>query len=100
MQFISVDSGHGASKVEFFINGKELPNVAFNGLVDATAATPVAAGAKRQVYRTRDTGGKFQQQKAVLLRLKKGTNTLKVMVPTIKKEKGMDLRGMTLKPVR
>lgn len=46
------------------------------------------------------TGGEFKQKKAVLVRLKKDANLLKVTVPSIKKEKGMDLRGVTVKPVR
>lgn len=58
------------------------------------------AGARRQVCKTSATGGAFKEKNAVLVRLKKGTNVLKVMVPTIKKEKGMDLRGVTLRPVK
>jgi len=96
----AVESGQGGSKVEFIVNGEEVPLIAPNGLVFGVGAgAQVAAGAERQVCQTRSTGGRFRRRKAVLVRLQQGTNTLKVMVPSIKKEKGMDLRGVTLKPV-
>ncbi|MBI3921425.1 MAG: hypothetical protein HY318_08425 [Armatimonadetes bacterium] len=44
--------------------------------------------------------GSVRLRKAGFVRLKKGTNVLKAMVPTIEKEKGMDLRGIVLMPVR
>jgi len=50
------------------------------------------------VCKTASTGGQFKSKKAVLVRLKKGTNTIKVMVPSIKRERAMDLRGITLRP--
>lgn len=96
----AVDEGRGGSEVEFIVNGKELPLIAPNGLTFGVGAGAEAkAGAKRQVCKTSATGGEFKQKKAVLVRLKKGANVLKVMVPTIKKEKGMDLRGVKLRPV-
>lgn len=94
----SVEAGQGGSEVEFVVNGKELPLIAPNGLVFGSGGTQAAAGATRQVCKTRSTAGQFRRAKAVLVRLKKGTNTLKVRVPDIKTEKGMDLRGLTLRP--
>ncbi len=95
----AVDEGQGGSEVEFIVNGKELPLLAPNGLVFGTGGTQ-AAGAKRQVCKTSATGGAFKRKKAVLVRLKRGANTIKVLVPTIKREKGMDLRGLTLKAAK
>ncbi|PJB77895.1 MAG: hypothetical protein CO095_01100 [Armatimonadetes bacterium CG_4_9_14_3_um_filter_58_7] len=95
----AVDEGRGGSEVELIVNGKEAPLLAPNGLPFGVGArAEVKVGAERQVCKTSATGGEFKQKKAVLVRLKKGTNVLKVMVPTIKKEKGMDLRGIVLTP--
>jgi len=97
----AVEAGQGGSEVEFIVNGKEIPLIAPNGLVFGVGAgTETIAAAKKQVCKTSSTGGQFKQKKAVLIRLTKGTNRLKVMVPRIKKVKGMDLRGVILKPVR
>ncbi len=96
----AVDEGQGGSEVEFIANGKGTPLVAPNGLVFGTGGTEAAEGAKRQVCKTSATGGCFKRKKAVLVRLKKGANVLKVMVPTIKHQKGMDLRGVTLTPAK
>jgi len=97
----AVEAGQGGSEVEFIVNGKEIPLIAPNGLAFGVGAgTETIAGAKKQVCKTSSTGGQFKQKKAVLIRLTKGTNRLKVMVPRIKKVKGMDLRGVILKPVR
>ena len=96
----AVEEGQGGSEVEFIVNGKETPRVAPNGLVFGTGGTEAVAGAKRQVCKTSATGGAFRRKKAVLVRLKKGANVLKVTVPTIKKQKGMDLRGVTLTPAK
>jgi len=94
----AVEAGQGGSEVEFIVNGKTLPLLAPNGLVFGTGGTEATKGAERQVCKTASTRGEFKGKKAVLVRLKRGVNTLKVMVPTIKKEKGMELRGLTLKP--
>jgi len=97
----AVDAGQGGSEVEFIVNGKETPLIAPNGLVfGAGFGTQAAGGAERQVCKTSSTGGQFRQKKAVLVRLKKGTNVLKVMVPKLRKQKGMDLRGATLRPAK
>ena len=96
----AVDPGQGGSEVELIVNGKETPLVAPNGMVFGTGGTRAAAGAKRQVCKTMSTGGAFKLRSAVLVRLRKGANTVKVMVPAIKRQRGMDLRGIVLKPVR
>ena len=95
----AVEAGQGGSEVEFIVNGKEIPRVAPNGLVFGSGGTQASAGAARQVCKSRSTGGPFKRRKAVLVRLKKGRNTVKVTVPTIRRQKGMDLRGIVLRPV-
>jgi hypothetical protein len=96
----AVDAGQGGSEVEFIINGKETPRIAPNGMVFGTGGTEATGGAKRQLCKLRATGGRFQRKKAALVRLKKGENLIKVMVPTLGKERGMDLRGITLREFR
>ncbi|OGV69319.1 MAG: hypothetical protein A3K19_18695 [Lentisphaerae bacterium RIFOXYB12_FULL_65_16] len=98
----AVDKDQGGSEVEFIVNGKTTPWLAPNGMVFGfgCAGTQATAGAKRQVCKTRDTAGEFKLKKAAVLRLKKGENTIKVMVPKFAKQKGMDLRGLVLKPVK
>lgn len=93
----AVDAGQGGSEVEFIINGKETPRIAPNGMVFGTGGTQASAAAKRQLCKLRATGGKFQRKQAVLIRLKKGENVIKVMVPTFGKTRGMDLRGIVLR---
>jgi len=95
----AVETGQGGSEVEFVVNGKEIPLVAPNGLVFGTGSTQAATGAQRQVCKTASTGGQFKRKKAVAVRLKRGDNLLKVLVPSIKRETGMELRGVLLKPI-
>ena len=95
----AVDDGQGGSEVEFIVNGKEVPLLAPNGLVFGSGNMQVGDESKRQVCKTSATGGEFKRKKAVLVRLKRGDNTLKVMVPKIKKERAMNLRGLVLKAV-
>ena len=96
----AVDSGQGGSEVEFIINGKETPRIAPNGIAFGTGGTQASSDAERQVCKLRATGGKFQRKKAVLVRLKKGKNVIKVMVPTFGKARGMDLRGIVLRKTK
>jgi alpha-L-fucosidase len=93
----AVEAGQGGSEVEFIVNGQEVPLIAPNGLVFATGGTQVQPGAHRQVFRTRSTGGAFRRRKAVRIRLQKGCNRIKVQVPTIRRQKALDLRGIVLK---
>ena len=96
----AVESGRGGSEIEFIVNGKDIPRVAPNGMIFGTGGTESKAGAKRQVCKTRSTAGEFGRRKAVKIRLKRGSNTVKIMVPTIRQGKGMDLRGIALRPVK
>jgi len=96
----AVASAQGGSEVEFIVNGKETPRLAPNGIAFGTGGTQASSGAERQVCKLRATGGKFQRKKAVLVRLKKGENVIKVMVPTFGKARGMDLRGIVLREVK
>jgi len=94
-----VEAGQGGSEVEFIVNGKGVPRIMPNGMIASTGGGGVEGG-ERQMLRTASTQGKFRRKQAVLLRLKKGANTIKVMVPTIRRERAMDLRGIALVPVR
>ena len=91
---------HGGSEVEFIVNGQAVPRVAPNGLVFGMGGADTAAEGERQLCRTRATGGRFQRRRAVLVRLEAGRNVLKVLVPSIAKAPAMELRGLTLRPVR
>jgi len=95
----AVDEGQGGSEVEFVVNGKEAPLMAPNGLVFGSGGTQAVEGAKRQVCKTSATGSEFKRKKAVVVHLKRGANVIKVMVPSIKKDKAMDLRGLVLKEI-
>jgi len=95
----AVEKGQGGSEVEFIVNGKEVPRIAPNGLVFASTTGSTEARGERQVCKTASTGGEFKRKQAVVVRLRKGSNTIKVMVPSIKRERAMDLRGITLRPV-
>lgn len=94
----AVETGQGGSEVEFIINGKQVPRLMPNGMIASTGGGAVEGG-ERQVCKTSATGGQFKRKKAVLVRLQKGNNVIKVMVPKIRREKAMDLRGITLVPV-
>ena len=95
----AVMSGQGGSEIEFIVNGKEATRLAPNGMPFATGGLEAAAGAKRQICKTRSTKGEFKRRKAVIVRLKRGTNIIKVMVPSIRRKEGMFLRGITLRRV-
>lgn len=92
----AVEKGQGGSEVEIIVNGKDVPRIAPNGMVFSSTTGSTAASGERQVCKTASTGGDFKRKKAALVRLKKGTNVIKVIVPSIKREKAMNLRGITL----
>ncbi|MGD9495994.1 MAG: alpha-L-fucosidase [Armatimonadota bacterium] len=93
-----VEPGQGGSEVEFIINGKDAPRIMPNGMIATTGGGGVEGG-QRQVVKTASTGGDFKRKQAAVIRLKKGANTIKVMVPTIRRQQAMDLRGIELVPV-
>ena len=95
----AVEKGQGGSEVEFIINGKDAPRIMPNGMIASTGGGAVEGG-ERQVCKTASTGGRFRRKKAVLIRLRKGANAIRVMVPTIRRRKAMDLRGIELVPVK
>ncbi len=94
-----VEPGQGGSEVEFIINGREAPRIMPNGMIASTGGGAVEGG-QRQVVKTASTQGAFRRKQAAVVRLKKGANTIKVMVPTIRRQKAMDLRGIELVPVK
>jgi len=93
-----VEPGQGGSQVEFIVNGKDAPRVMPNGMIASTGAGGVEGG-ERQVVKTASTQGRFRRKQAAIIRLKKGANTVRVMVPTIRRQTAMDLRGIELVPV-
>lgn len=95
----AVDAGQGGSEVEFIVNGRQTPRIAPNGMAFGTGGTETQGAGKRQLCRTNSTGGEFRLRKGALVRLRRGENTLKVMIPAIRKQSGMELRGLLLRPV-
>jgi len=93
-----VAPGQGGSEIEFVVNGGQTPRIAPNGMPFSTGGTEAADTGTRQVCRTRSTGGNFKRRRAVLLRLRRGSNTVKIMVPKIRRREGMALRALTLRP--
>lgn len=94
-----VPAGQGGSEIEVVVNGKEAPKVMPNGMISSGGGTQVEGG-QRQVLKTSSTKGEFKRKRAAIVRLKKGENTIKVTAPSIKKTAAMDLRGVTLVPVK
>lgn len=92
-----VPAGQGGSEVEIVVNGKAVPRIMPNGMIAGSGDTEIEGG-ERQVVKTASTGGAFKRKRAALVRLKKGANTIKVMVPTIRRQQAMDLRGIELVP--
>jgi len=90
-----VPAGQGGSEVEIVVNGKAIPRVMPNGMI-ASSGDSGTEGGERQVVKTASTGGAFKRKRAAIVRLKKGANTIKVMVPTIRRQRAMDLRGIEL----
>ncbi len=95
----AVEVGQGGSEVQLVLNGKVAPRVAPNGVPFSTGDGELVGGATH-VFRTTSTGGAFRRRNIGNVKLRKGPNKLKLVVSKVRKEKSLDLRGVTLKPVR
>ena len=96
----AVDPGNGGSEVEIIVNGREIPRLAPNGMIFGSGETESRGGARRQTCRTQSTQGEFKKRKAALVRFRRGSNTIKITVPSIKRSEAMKLRGIILRPAR
>lgn len=94
----AVETGQGGSEVQVVLNGKVAPRVAPNGVPFSTGDGEVVGGATH-VFRTRSTGGAFKRRSVGNVKLRKGLNKLKLVVSKVRRDKSLDLRGVTLKPI-
>ncbi|MEI6502642.1 MAG: hypothetical protein WCP21_16660, partial [Armatimonadota bacterium] len=90
---------NGGSEIEMYVNGKIAARMAPNGVPFSSGDGDIV-GAAAQVFKATGTGGAFKSKTVGSLKLKKGTNKLKLVLKSVKKDKAMDLRGVTLKPVK
>lgn len=95
----AVEAGQGGSEVQVVLNGKLAAKMAPNGVPFSSGDADLVGGATH-VFKTTSTGGQFKNKNVGTVKLKKGPNKLKLMVSSVKKEKSLDLRGVTLKPVK
>ncbi len=85
--------------MELFVNGKTAARMAPNG-VPFSSGDGSIVGAAAQVIKVSGTGGAFKHKTVGSIKLKKGPNKIKFVLKSVKGEKAMDLRGVTLKPVK
>jgi len=95
----AVEAGQGGSEVQLFLNGKIAARMAPNG-VPFTSGDGEIVGGATHLIRTSSTGGEFKRKTVGNVRLKRGPNKLKLVVGSVKKDKSLDLRGVTLKPTK
>lgn len=95
----AVEAGQGGSEVQMFVNGKIAARMAPNGVPFSSGDGDIV-GEAAQVFKTTATGGEFKSKNVGSIKLKKGTNKLKLVLKSVKKDKALDLRGITLKPVK
>lgn len=95
----AVEAGKGGSEIQMFVNGKIAARMAPNGVPFSSGDGDIV-GAAAQIFKTTATAGQFKAKNVGSIKLKKGTNKLKLVLKSVKKEKAMDLRGVTLKPVK
>lgn len=88
----------GGSEIELFVNGKTAARMAPNG-VPFSSGDGSIVGAAAQVIKTSGTSGAFKAKTVGSIKLKKGANKIKFVLKSVKGEKALDLRGVTLKPV-
>lgn len=96
---LAVEAGQGGSEVQMVVNGKIAPRVAPNGIPFSSGDDNIVGGAQ-MVIKTAATAGQFRARSIGNIRLKKGANTLKLVLNKISKQKGLDLREVTLRPVK
>ncbi len=95
----AVEAGQGGSEVQLILNGKLAPRLAPNG-VPFTSGDGDIVGEATHIIKTSATGGAFKSKKIGHVKLKKGMNNLKLVVNKLKRDKSLDLRGVTLRPVK
>ncbi len=95
----AVDAGQGGACYQVFVNGKVAARLAPSGL-PFTSGDGDIVGAASMEFRTRSTGGRFRRRVLGDIRLRRGENRLKLVVGKVARAKGMDLREVTLRPVR
>jgi len=89
----------GGSEVELFVNGKTAARMAPNGVPFSSGDGDIV-GAAAQIIKTTGTGGAFKGKTVGSIKLKKGANKIKFVLKSVKQDKAMDLRGVTLRPVK
>lgn len=89
----------GGSEIEMYVNGKIAARMAPNGVPFSSGDGDIV-GAAAQVFKATGTGGVFKSKTVGSIKLKKGTNKLKLVLKSVKQDKAMDLRAVTLKPVK
>ncbi|MEN6645488.1 MAG: alpha-L-fucosidase [Armatimonadia bacterium] len=95
----AVEAGQGGAEVQLMLNGKVAPRMAPNGVPFSSGDGDIV-GSPDHVFTTKATGGEFKSRNIGNVKVKKGVNKLKLTVNKLKKEKSLDLRGVTLKPVK
>jgi alpha-L-fucosidase len=89
----------GGSEIELFVNGKTAARMAPNGVPFSSGDGDIV-GAAAQIIKTTGTGGAFKNKTVGSVKLKKGPNKIKFVLKSVKGDRAMDLRGVTLKPVK
>lgn len=89
----------GGSELELFVNGKMSARMAPNGVPFSSGDGDIV-GAAAQIIKAAGTGGAFKSKTVGSIKLKKGANKIKFVLKSVKKGKAMDLRAVTLKPVK
>jgi alpha-L-fucosidase len=89
----------GGSEIELFVNGKITARMAPNG-VPFGSGDGGMVGTAAQVIKTTGTGGAFKSKTVGSIKLKRGANKIKFVLKSVQGEKAMDVRGVTLKPVK
>jgi alpha-L-fucosidase len=95
----AVEPGQGGTPFQVFVNGTIAARMAPNGVPFSSGDGDIV-GAATMEFKTRATGGEFKGRTIGHVALQKGANKLKLVVGKVAKQKGMNLRGVTLKPVR
>ena len=57
-------------------------------------------GEAAQVIKTSGTGGAFKNKTVGSIKLKKGANKIKFVLKSVKQDNALNLRSVTLKPVK
>ena len=94
----AVEADQGGSEVQVILNGKVAACMAPNGVPFSSGDADLVGGATH-VFKTAVTGGEFKRKNVGNVKLRKGVNELKLVVSAVKREKSLDLRGVSLKPV-